>query len=154
MERRRLGQTNLTGKTGPSESKTRSTFDYAHLRAPLPHDLKGSGMFPERVPEYYFLMVRNQTSCFAPCQRFILHSANDLWQRRSSDGYVSASGMFKAAFPWAMQSEEDAERKYLKSLLTTSDDETAMNIWIPPMHGIHPSSELMQWSILMCVGST
>ena len=67
-ERRRLGQTNLavkpgvTGLTGATESKNLGTFDYAHLRVPLPKDLSGSGIFTLKTttsyPESYFLMVR------------------------------------------------------------------------------------------------
>jgi hypothetical protein len=69
VERRRLGQTELTvkaGQIGTSNATKPSNlgmFDYAHLRVPLPKDLQGSGIFaPSRrnqsYPEAYFLMVR------------------------------------------------------------------------------------------------
>lgn len=56
-------------------------------------------------------------------------------QRRSRDGYVSATGMFKIAFPWAKHAEEKGEREHLKSLESTSQDEVAGNVWITPELG-------------------
>lgn len=66
--RRRLGQTELTvnpGQIGTSNAtkiQNLGKFDYAHLRVPLPKDLKGSGIFGggrnQSAPEAYFLMVR------------------------------------------------------------------------------------------------
>jgi hypothetical protein len=67
VERRRLGQTILTVKQGTvgvanaSKAENMGTFDYAHLRVPLPKDLSGSGVFTFKTatayPESYFLMV-------------------------------------------------------------------------------------------------
>lgn len=56
-------------------------------------------------------------------------------QRRSSDGYISATGMFKAAYPWASSNEEQAERKYHKSIPSAGSAEVAGNVWIAPEHG-------------------
>ncbi|KAF2645266.1 hypothetical protein P280DRAFT_115810 [Massarina eburnea CBS 473.64] len=118
VERRRLGQTNLSvkqgtvGVTSAAQAENLGTFDYAHLRVPLPKDLGGSGIFTFKsatsYPESYFLM------------------------RRSSDGYVSATGMFKAAFPWAALAEEEAERKYQKTLSSAGHAEVAGSVWIAP----------------------
>ncbi|KAI9682999.1 MAG: hypothetical protein M1822_006192 [Bathelium mastoideum] len=128
VERRRLGRTHLDVKPGQvgvanaTKKENLGVFDYAHLRVPLPTDLKGTGIFTiqpntGRFPDAYFLM------------------------RRSTDGYVSATGMFKAAFPWASLAEETAERKYVRGLNTTADDEVAGNVWIPPETALELGAE-------------
>lgn len=63
-----MGQTKLEVKPGQvginnaTKPENLGLFDYAHLRAPLPKDLKGSEIFAPHAhqpsPEAYFLMVR------------------------------------------------------------------------------------------------
>ncbi|MCJ1463457.1 hypothetical protein MMC07_002064 [Pseudocyphellaria aurata] len=133
VNKRRLGQTNLSVRAGQvgisnaTKPENLGMFDYVHLRAPLPENLKGSEIFAPQAhqsnPEAYFLM------------------------RRSSDGFVSATGMFKAAFPWAKHSEEQAERDYIKSLDTTGQDEVAGNVWIPEAYALELAEEygILPW---------
>ncbi|KAF3003464.1 hypothetical protein E8E13_003503 [Curvularia kusanoi] len=126
IERRRLGQTNLgtkagaTGLTSATKPQNSGLFDYAHLRVPLPKDLSGSEIFmpgANGYPVSYFLM------------------------RRSSDGYISATGMFKAAFPWATLAEEEAERKYQKTFPSAGPDEVAGSVWIAPEEALSLADE-------------
>ncbi|PWY84880.1 apses transcription factor [Aspergillus heteromorphus CBS 117.55] len=131
LARRRLGKTNLAvkptqiGTSNATKPENLGPFEYAHLRAPLPRDLKGSEIFPSHVPqqhpETYFLM------------------------RRSKDGFVSATGMFKIAFPWAKLDEERAEREYLKTRTETSEDEIAGNVWISPLLALELAKEYLMY---------
>ncbi|KAI9045256.1 DNA-binding domain of Mlu1-box binding protein MBP1 [Aspergillus affinis] len=131
LVRRRLGKTNLAvkptqiGTSNATKPENLGPFEYAHLRAPLPKDLKGSEIFPSHTPqqhpETYFLM------------------------RRSKDGFVSATGMFKIAFPWARLDEERLEREYLKSREETSEDEIAGNVWISPILALELAREYQMY---------
>lgn len=124
VERRRLGQTQLNIKipnVSNAKGADKGTFDYAHLRVPLPKDLSGSEIFALKntasYPESYFLM------------------------RRSSDGYISATGMFKAAFPWALLKEEEAERAHHKKFLSAGQEEVAGSVWLAPEEALALSDE-------------
>jgi hypothetical protein len=138
-----LGQTTLTVKPGlvgthnSTKPENLGPFDYAHLRAPLPEKLKGTEIFAphanQPTPEVYFLMV-----CLAELSNALAYrrlTDPSPIQRRSSDGFVSATGMFKAAFPWAKHAEENAERDYIKTLPSTAHDEVAGNVWINEHYG-------------------
>ncbi|KAF8421646.1 hypothetical protein EV426DRAFT_575642 [Tirmania nivea] len=107
VDLRRLGQTNLgSGKSNTGNEL--GLFSYVHLRAPLP-PITHSEIFGAATPESYFLM------------------------RRSYDGFVSSTGMFKASFPWASKKDEEDERRYVRATFPrTSTDETAGNLWVHP----------------------
>ncbi|KAI7154977.1 hypothetical protein KC349_g7278 [Hortaea werneckii] len=127
VERRCLGRTELKVKPGQvgtsnaTKPDNLGVLDYAHLRVPLPKDLGASGIFSRgsnrKFPESYFLM------------------------RRSNDGFVSATGMFKAAFPYAQAEEEIAEKDYIKNLSDTASEEVAGNVWIHPDQALELADE-------------
>jgi hypothetical protein len=56
-------------------------------------------------------------------------------QRRSKDGYISATGLFKAAYPYSSTEEEQAERKHHKALPSGNGEEVAGNVWVAPEDG-------------------
>ncbi|THC87380.1 hypothetical protein EYZ11_013174 [Aspergillus tanneri] len=127
LARRRLGKTKLSvkpdqiGTCNATRPENLGLFEYTHIPVPLPKDLKGSEIFPSHTPaqhqETYYLM------------------------RRSKDGFVSATGMFKVAFPWAKFDEEKTEREYLKSREQTSQEEVARNLWVSPQFALELARE-------------
>ncbi|KAJ5083608.1 hypothetical protein N7456_013035 [Penicillium angulare] len=119
---RRLGRTKLAikpellGTCSGTKPENLGLFEYAHLRAPIPDDLEGSEIFPSRISTYFLM-------------------------RRSKDGSVSSSGMFKVAFPYATIEEHMNEREYIRSQESTSQDEVAGNVWIPPVFALELAKE-------------
>ena len=90
--------------------------------------LASSKLIPKRTSSWFVKLV----TVLYKLSRLTAHK----WkQRRSLDGYVSATGMFRASFPWAKSAEENDERTYLKSVPSTSHDEVAGNVWIPEEYG-------------------
>lgn len=62
-------------------------------------------------------------------------------KRRSSDGFISATGMYKAAFPWSSQEQEETEKRYIKSFPETGPEEVAGNVWISPSAGMYKTRD-------------
>ncbi|PGH19118.1 hypothetical protein AJ80_04196 [Polytolypa hystricis UAMH7299] len=99
------------GHANCAGSQKKDGFDYVHLRVPLPkitEEAEIGGIWRGKIPGNYFLM------------------------RRVEDDYISATGMFRAAFPWASKEEESAERLYLSSREESDDCWMFGNIWVPP----------------------
>ncbi|KAJ0165195.1 Bouquet formation protein 4 [Colletotrichum tanaceti] len=110
--RRSLTQTQLLSNPPKGQG---GVFEYSHFRTPLSKCVV-SGVF-KSSPVFYFLL------------------------RRSLDDFVSATGIFKATFPYAMASEEEAESNHIKSFATTCPEETAYDVWIPPDHALALAKE-------------
>ncbi|ROV94990.1 hypothetical protein VMCG_08295 [Cytospora schulzeri] len=90
-------------------------LDFAYLVVPLPEGIV-SAVF-NRSPRSYPLL------------------------RRSSDGYLSAMAMFKAAFPGATAQEVEAEREYIKSNPTSKRGVNDDNFWIHPTFALELAEE-------------
>ena len=86
LAQRKLGQTNLTvkpaqvGTSNATKPENLGQFDYAHLRAPLPPNLKSSEIFTQPgqpLPEAYFLMVRTNKGGKGAFQLTVLSLASE-----------------------------------------------------------------------------
>jgi hypothetical protein len=96
---RRLGQTDLSVKPGQvgtsnaTKPENLGIFDYAHLRAPLPENLKSSEIFApipgKPNPGAYFLMVCCETTPRFQCDPLTMGTAN-------SGGAVMAISVLRA----------------------------------------------------------
>jgi len=66
--------------------------------------------------------------------------------RRSQNGFVSATGMVRASFPYITREELAAEQAYLKSQPWTSDEKFG-NLWIPPEEALALAEEykILPW---------
>ncbi|KAJ5547155.1 hypothetical protein N7494_004740 [Penicillium frequentans] len=124
VTRRRLGRVFLSVKPeqvdncNASKPENLGVFEYAYLESPLPQDLKGSEIHSlAQSSGRYYLM------------------------RRRKDNFISATGMFRIAFPWAKAREEGNEREYLKSQRYTSPNNVAGNIWISPTFALELAKE-------------
>lgn len=84
LARRRLGKTHLAvkatqiGTSNATRPENLGPFEYAHLRAPLPKDLKGSEIFPSHTPqqhpETYFLMVSPLPCDLGRCGQLLMQN--------------------------------------------------------------------------------
>ncbi|EFQ27207.1 APSES domain-containing protein [Colletotrichum graminicola M1.001] len=99
VTRRRLTQIQLPASLANGQG---GVFYYIYLGVPLPKGIVCE-IF-KSSPSAFFLM------------------------RRSHDSFVSASGMFKAIFPYTEASKEEAERKNIKFFATTSPEETGQDM--------------------------
>ena len=96
-------------------------FDYMYIRVLLPKEIL-SETFDPSLLGFYFL------------------------PRRSQNGFVSATGMVRASFPYITREELAAEQAYLKSQPWTSDEKFG-NLWIPPEEALALAEEykILPW---------
>lgn len=60
---------------------------------------------------------------------------------RSSDGYVSATAMFQASFPYVTLDEFNSEYKYIREHLTINSEDSVGELWIPPEYALELAEE-------------
>ncbi|KAJ5802126.1 uncharacterized protein N7503_004576 [Penicillium pulvis] len=108
----------LIGTNNATKPENLGYFEYAYLTSPLPGDLNGSEIHSSSQSSARYFLIR-----------------------RSKDGFISATSMFKIAFPWAKAREERDERRYLISQRHTSPNHVAGNIWICPTFALELAKE-------------